>query len=281
MRRRPAVMLPDAGNDVVRLRMDDIYGGMVHARATQQDASVLALAASIARHGLLQPIVVRKNAQAGRYAVICGARRVLACRILGMKEIDAIVIDADEATSAACFLEEHALRRDAHFLEEAELIDRVDGERVMEECTLERRGVQKKLTLLGLDERVLACIRREGLTAQQAWPLTAIGDADRQLEAASIIAERGLTGDQARRLVLGPRREEIAVSGRRRLLRAATEAAEKTARMLKNSGIASHVSVQSQEQGVSIQILIRNAKNRNWRQEKSASKENYTDSEQR
>lgn len=262
--------LPEAGNALLRLQLEDIYGGMIRARATKQDASLLTLAASIARHGLLQPILVRRNAQAGRYALICGARRMLACRMLGMKEIDAIVMEADEATAAACFLEEHATRQDAHVLDEAELIERVGRARLAEACALDARDIERRTRLLALDERVRAFIRSRNLSAQQAAPLLALADVDRQMEAASIIAERSLTGAQARRLICAPQREaDEGQSGRRRLLRAATEAAQQTARALERSGLAVRVQIQTQGQGVGVQILIRNARNGHTRQEKT------------
>ena len=67
---------------VLRLSVEDIYGGMIPERA-KEDASLPILAASIAKHGLLQPIIVQENGDAGRYKLVCGARRLAACRMLG------------------------------------------------------------------------------------------------------------------------------------------------------------------------------------------------------
>ena len=44
----------------MRLRTADIYGGMIPSRL-REDETLPALAQSIARHGLLQPIVVQEN----------------------------------------------------------------------------------------------------------------------------------------------------------------------------------------------------------------------------
>lgn len=267
MKRRPAVTLPQTGAQLIRLRLEDVYGGMVRERANEQDASVLMLAASIARHGLLSPVVVRRNAQAGRYALVCGARRVLACRLLSMKEIDAIVLDADEAAAAACFLEEHATRRSVHFLDEAQIIARVGERRMAEECTLDEDGILTRLKLMRQDERVCERMRAGGLSIRQAVPLLSIPDTQRQIEAADIIAGRELTPGQARRLVCGPERPAQEEHGRRRLLRAATEAAERTVQMLEHKGLTSRVNIQTQEQGICIQILLKNAQNRQAQQE--------------
>ena len=60
----------------MRLRTADIYGGMIPSRL-REDETLPALAQSIARHGLLQPIVVQENLANGRYMLVCGARRLL------------------------------------------------------------------------------------------------------------------------------------------------------------------------------------------------------------
>lgn len=82
-RRRQAAESQEKGVQAVRLRLADIYGGMISSRL-KEDAALPVLAQSIARHGLLQPIVVQENEENGRYMLVCGARRLAACRLLGM-----------------------------------------------------------------------------------------------------------------------------------------------------------------------------------------------------
>ena len=77
------------------------------------------LAQSIARHGLLQPIVVQENEENGRYMLVCGARRLAACRLLGMTQIDAVQIPGRKPDAAACFQEDHFTRQTVPFLKEA------------------------------------------------------------------------------------------------------------------------------------------------------------------
>ena len=100
----------------MRLRTADIYGGMIPSRL-REDETLPALAQSIARHGLLQPIVVQENLANGRYMLVCGARRLAACRMLGLEEIDAVNIPGDKPDAVACFLEEHFTRKGVSFLE--------------------------------------------------------------------------------------------------------------------------------------------------------------------
>ena len=107
---------------MMRLSIADVYGGVIASRQREDDPALIELAASIRRHGLLQPILVRRNPQAGRYALICGARRLAACRMAGLECVDAIVMEADDAEAAACFMEEHLTRRAPGVIGEAEAV---------------------------------------------------------------------------------------------------------------------------------------------------------------
>lgn len=75
-RRRQAAESQEKGVQAVRLRLADIYGGMISSRL-KEDAALPVLAQSIARHGLLQPIVVQENEENGAICW-CAARRRLA-----------------------------------------------------------------------------------------------------------------------------------------------------------------------------------------------------------
>ena len=65
MKRRQAGHSKEKGAQLMRLRTADIYGGMIPSRL-REDETLPALAQSIARHGLLQPIVVQENQANGR-----------------------------------------------------------------------------------------------------------------------------------------------------------------------------------------------------------------------
>lgn len=68
------------------------------------------LGESIRTYGLLQPIMVRpKN---GKYELIIGERRLRACRLIGLKEIDARVVTIDDSVSMELRLIENTHRTD-------------------------------------------------------------------------------------------------------------------------------------------------------------------------
>lgn len=268
---RHAAQTAETGRTLIRVPVQDIYGGMVAGRE-QADETLASLAASIARHGLLQPIVVRRNSQAGRYALVCGARRLAACRLLGMKEIDALCLDMDDAAAAACFMEEHCLRRAPCAIEEAQALSSLDREVLLACTALGRQVIEQRLELLGLPLRVQEIARQRRLSLEQALPLLFARGEERQEEAALIIAERSLTPAQARRLVLGP---EKAQSGRRRSVRAALEEINALARRMRAQGVEASVSVHSQEGGLCVQILLTHGEKRSCRQDFEKKERNH------
>ena len=100
MKRRQAVNPKEKGAQFMRLHTADIYGGMVQPRL-REDETLPVLAQSIARHGMLQPVVVQENRENGRYMLVCGARRLAACRMLGLDEIDAVIELVDTLAASA------------------------------------------------------------------------------------------------------------------------------------------------------------------------------------
>lgn len=250
-RRRQAAESQEKGVQAVRLRLADIYGGMISSRL-KEDAALPVLAQSIARHGLLQPIVVQENEENGRYMLVCGARRLAACRLLGMTQIDAVQIPGRKPDAAACFLEDHFTRQTVPFLKEAVLLQRAE---VAEKCCLPEGEIRRRLAMLKLDEETQNAVMRGNLSLEQAEPLLDAPKSNR-VEVAGIIAERNLSVEQARRLV--SKSENCAEHGKRRAVRRATEEAQRLCDGLSAQGLHASLSVCAQGQGLCIQILIKN-----------------------
>lgn len=83
------------------------------------DAEALSqLADSIAAHGVLQPILVRRL-PLGRYQIVAGERRWRASKLAGLSEIPAIIIEGDDKTVAQIAMIENVQREDLNPLEEA------------------------------------------------------------------------------------------------------------------------------------------------------------------
>ena len=84
------------------------------------------LADSIDENGQISPIVVRKMGE--KFELIVGERRWRATQLLKKDTIDAVIIDADEKTSAILSIVENVQREDLNSMEEAESLLRLVNE---------------------------------------------------------------------------------------------------------------------------------------------------------
>ena len=75
--------------------IDLIYANSDQPRKYFDDEKIQELADSISTHGLLQPIIVRKETS-GKYKIVAGERRYRASKIAQLKEIPVIIKDFDE-----------------------------------------------------------------------------------------------------------------------------------------------------------------------------------------
>src|SRR5262245_52489935 len=91
--------------------------------AGTEDATLENLAQSIKEQGRLQPPTLRPTT-AGRFEVIAGQRRVLACRLLGLETISAFVRDdLTDDQAVAVSLIENVQRADMSPLDKARAFD--------------------------------------------------------------------------------------------------------------------------------------------------------------
>ena len=77
------------------------------------------LADSIAQHGIIQPLTVRRL-QSGYYQIIAGERRWRAARMAGLTEVPAVVIEADDRKAMELAMIENLQREDLNPMEEAD-----------------------------------------------------------------------------------------------------------------------------------------------------------------
>ena len=103
--------------EVFILNIDDILPNRFQPRIKFDEKAILELSESIKKHGVIQPIIVRKIAD--KYEIIAGERRYKASVIAGRKTIPAIITDIDDKESAEVALTENVQRQDMTPIEEA------------------------------------------------------------------------------------------------------------------------------------------------------------------
>ncbi|WP_122791012.1 ParB/RepB/Spo0J family partition protein [Intestinibacillus sp. Marseille-P6563] len=152
-----------------------------------------ALKQSIATHGVITPITVRA-AKDGYYQIIAGERRWRAARSIGLTEIPAMVIEADDSQVMELALIENLQREDLNPIEEAEgydvLIHRfgLTQEQVADRVGKSRPAISNALRLLALPEEARDMVASGGLSPGHARAILAIQDETRRLEAIEQIA---------------------------------------------------------------------------------------------
>ena len=163
------------------------------------------LADSIATHGVVQPLTVREMAN-GYYQIIAGERRWRAARMAELREIPAVIIEADDKKVMELALIENLQRQDLNPVEEALGYQTLMNEYgLTQEETAARVGksrpvVANMLRLLALNADVLDMVREGKLSAGHARAVAALKSDKLQKEAAQKIAALGLSVRQAEML---------------------------------------------------------------------------------
>jgi len=157
-----------------------------NVRKTESDKAISELAASIAAHGLLQSLVVRKDKR-GKYAVIAGRRRLLALKSLADNgdipagfQVACNLLE-DEADATEIGLAENVVREAMHPADEFEafraLVD--DGMPVADIAArfgVTETVVQKRLKLARVSPTLLDAFRRGEMTLQHVMAFTVSDD---------------------------------------------------------------------------------------------------------
>ncbi len=138
-------------------------------RRSFDEESLVALAGSIRAQGVLQPVLVRPQAN-GRYELVAGERRWRASRLAELESIPAIVRRHDNAASLEVALVENMAREDLNPVEEARacaaLVEELGltREDVGLRVGRSRAAVSNLIRLLDLPDEALALIERGHLT---------------------------------------------------------------------------------------------------------------------
>jgi ParB/RepB/Spo0J family partition protein len=155
----PSALAADTPYQVLPLR--DIDPNPAQSRQVFDPDALAELAASIAAHGVLEPILVRPVG--ARYQVVAGERRTRAARIAGLTDIPAIVHqDMSDQDAALITALENLQRQDLDIEDEARWLERLQ--------TLTGESARDLAKRLGKNQNYVAerlrVVRRPDLMAQ-------------------------------------------------------------------------------------------------------------------
>ena len=192
---------------VVFLPARSIRPNPAQPRRVFREDALAELADSIRRHGILQPLSVRRVGT--NYELIAGERRLRAGVLAGLAEIPCIIMSMDEEESGAAALIENLPRQNLDFIEEARGIARLmEKNKLSQEQTASLLGksqssVANKLRLLRHSEAVLTAIREGGLTERHARALLKLPTEPEKMSAIAVIVRMGMSVARAEAYIDG------------------------------------------------------------------------------
>ena len=197
------------------VRQTDVYLIDTNAdqpRKTFDEEKLKELADSIARHGMVQPIIVRQNGE--RFVIVAGERRFRAARLAGLTQVPVIVKALADAEVMEVARIENLQRENLNPIEEAAairfLMEQHDltQEEVAKRLAKSRPAIANSLRLLNLDDGVQDYVREGKLSAGAARALVAVKDARKQRTLAQEASLRGLSVREVERRAHAANNEE-------------------------------------------------------------------------
>lgn len=184
-----------------------VHPGKYQPRRKFDEEAISGLVESIRDKGILQPLLVRRDAEdANSYELIAGERRWRAAQIAGLHEVPVIIRDLSDREALEIALIENIQRQDLTPLEEAEGYRRLmeEFEHTQEDLARavgkSRSHVANMMRLLALPEPVKSMVQDGALTAGHARALLTAPD---PAAAAREVVSRGLNVRQTEDLMRG------------------------------------------------------------------------------
>ena len=151
------MFMEDNKDKIIHVPVEDILPNRFQPRLAFDEKELNELAASIAKYGIIQPIVLRNIGD--KYEIIAGERRFKASQLVGLTKVPAIINNTDDNTSAEIALLENLQRKNLTPIEEAQsykkLIDRgFTQEEIATKLGVSQSSIANKMRLLNLPKRV-------------------------------------------------------------------------------------------------------------------------------
>jgi ParB family chromosome partitioning protein len=173
-------------------------------RTMIDDEGIEALADSVRKVGVLQPIIVRPHGE--EYQIVAGERRWRAARAAGLDKVPVRVMGATEGEALELALIENLQRQDLNPMEEARGYRRLLTEYQMTQAELadkvskSRPAVANTLRLLDLPDEVQGMLADDKLSAGHARAVLSVQDEDKRIKLAARIVADGLSVREAENL---------------------------------------------------------------------------------
>jgi len=185
------------GEIVSEVKIDELRPNPYQPRKYFDEEKLEELSASIKEHGVLQPIIVKKDIKG--YIIIAGERRFRASKRAGVLTIPAIVREYSDDLMMQHALIENLQREDLNPIEEAKsyklIMQKLDltQEKFAEKIGKSRTYVTNMMRLLNLPEFVTDAIEERAISMGHAKILAGLKDEEKVLKFAMLIKEKQIS----------------------------------------------------------------------------------------
>jgi ParB family chromosome partitioning protein len=180
------------------LALEEIVPNPSQPRRKFDETELQALARSIGKRGVLQPVLVRPGPD-GKHELIAGERRWRAAALAGLQRIPALVSHHDDAAALEIALIENLAREDLNPVEEARAIARLANgfglsyQQIADRVGRHRSVVSNVVRLLNLSEEIHELLERGELSTRHGIVLLKAKDPQARSQLARAAVEEGLT----------------------------------------------------------------------------------------
>ena len=253
---------------VVALPVEQIVPNPSQPRTRFEEGALRELSESIRRHGILQPLTVRR--QGTGFELVAGERRLRAARMAGLMEVPCLITEVDNEESAVLALIENLQRRDLNYMEEAAALQKLmqtygfSQEKTAERLGKSQSAVANKLRLLKLSPACAALLLENGLTERHARALLRLNGEQERLDALHTIVEKQMnvarTEEYVERLLKAPIKKPRLPSLIIKDVRLFLNAIDHSMEVMRRSGVEAECGREDTEEGITLTISIPKAK---------------------
>lgn len=187
----------DLGSEPAEVDVDAIVPGPMQPRTHFDEGSLEGLADSIRAHGVVQPLLVRR--QGDRYELIAGERRWRAARLAGLSKVPVVVKDVPDKDLLEIALIENIQRENLNPIEEAQAYKRlIENVGLTQEALALRVGRDRSyitnfLRLLKLPDDLQQLVVEGRLSTGHARTILGLSQIDLQRRVARQVIDGGLS----------------------------------------------------------------------------------------
>ncbi|MDD4189655.1 MAG: ParB/RepB/Spo0J family partition protein [Eubacteriales bacterium] len=191
--------------DVKELKLNEIDPNINQPRQDFDEEKLAELAESIKQHGVVQPIIVKK--EGNTYKIVAGERRWRASRLAGLETIPVIIREYSEHELIEIGLIENLQRENLNPVEQARAYSRLieehnlTQEKIAEAIGKSRSAIANSLRLNKLDDKIKQYLIESKLTEGHARAILSLSGREKQIAAADVIVKRGMNVRDAERYV--------------------------------------------------------------------------------